>query len=290
MEQMQYNGSQHSQAMISVCAGKNIFGLLVILAILTQLATFVLLKTKQITIDPVDRAAATTMPAATTAPATMPAETGNPENAPAAPPEPAAAPQPAANDGPTTQPQSETFDVEPAGPVHVVSPYVIELAATEPATEPADKAATTQPSQKTRQPRQPMNCTKILQWVLPTTKFIGFVASILLAVSVLLGVNVAIIGQRQGVDKLVSAFFWSLLLVAMLTPWQQIMPGSFASGALYNLGDLRKYYFTGKETFDQVMLYGRLAVYPGAALLVTLIVLAKFCCGRGRSVKTNKAE
>jgi len=70
----------------------------------------------------------------------------------------------------------------------------------------------------------------VLGWVLPATKFVAMACAILLSLTLLLAVKLSLIGQLGGIAKFTSAFFWSLLLLMTVTPWQQVLGGSFASG------------------------------------------------------------
>jgi len=129
--------------------------------------------------------------------------------------------------------------------------------------------------------------TTVLRWTLPATKFIALVAALLLSFSILLGLKLSLIGRLGGVPGFVSSFFWSLVLFAILVPWRQILQSSLASGALFNLGELIEAMETVKTSwgaeppsrFQQAVYYTRFGAYPIAALLVWLVVQAKF--GRG---------
>jgi len=127
-----------------------------------------------------------------------------------------------------------------------------------------------------------------LQWALPATRFCAMVSAILLAISILLAVKLSLLGRLGGVAGMTSAFFWSLILLAILTPWQRVLGGQLVCGAMFNLGELieaaRKvktaWGATDVSLLDTTIYYARFLAYPIVALLVWLIVQAKFARGR----------
>ena len=165
-------------------------------------------------------------------------------------------------------------------------PAARAAAATRPATQPAGKAATTQPADKA--PRLGM-WYRALQWALPATKFMAFAAGMLLVLTLMFAVKIALQGRTGGVGPLMSAFFWSLLLWVFLVPWQQVLAGStFACGALYNLGDVIG--ATGKVAWgakadgsSQALYYARFIAYPAVVVILWVIVQMKFASGLRRA-------
>ncbi|HAU38913.1 MAG TPA: hypothetical protein DCX07_14510 [Phycisphaerales bacterium] len=127
----------------------------------------------------------------------------------------------------------------------------------------------------------------ILMWTLPALKFVAFVSALLLMLTVMFAVKVSLTGRLGGVSGLIAAFFWSLILLAMATPWQQIMNVSFASGVTYNLGDLVKHVGRIKASWgakdvillDRILFYVRFISFPAIAILVMLTLQLRW--GRG---------
>lgn len=117
---------------------------------------------------------------------------------------------------------------------------------------------------------------QLMHWVLPTSKFLGFVSATLLALTMLFAVKIALLGRRAGLATMISAFFWSLILLACLTPWQQVLQGSYASGALYNLDEMRHWNLKDSTVINQVLFFGRFLAYPAVSLLAAVIVAGKF--------------
>ncbi|MCK4602004.1 MAG: hypothetical protein KAU28_06035, partial [Phycisphaerae bacterium] len=127
----------------------------------------------------------------------------------------------------------------------------------------------------------------VLSWLLPATKFLGVVTAMLLALTLLVAMKVSLVGRLGGVAGFVSAFFWSLILLAFVMPWQQILSASFARGVLYNLGQLVKeaqvvkveWGATDVPWWDEPIYYARFIAYPAVAILVWLAVQVKFARG-----------
>lgn len=121
-------------------------------------------------------------------------------------------------------------------------------------------------------------------WALPVTQFLGVVMGILLSVSLLVGLNVALVGRLGGVASLASAFFWSLLLAALLMPWQYAFADSPFSGALFTYGDLYNHTRQIKVAWgaadsgwlDLAFYHVRFLLYPVLAVLIWLLVDLKF--------------
>ncbi len=126
-----------------------------------------------------------------------------------------------------------------------------------------------------------------LKWVLPATKFVALVAAVLLSLMLLLAVKLSLVGKLSGIDGYMSSFLWSLVLGVMLIPWQQLLNFELASGALFNLGQLKAALAQVKPAFGaqdpsriaRLLFYLRFAIYPIAALFVMLAVQVKFARG-----------
>lgn len=124
---------------------------------------------------------------------------------------------------------------------------------------------------------------KTMFWALPVTKFVALAMGTLLVVAMMYAGALSLLGRGHGTAQLIGAFFWSLILLAMLIPWQQVYSASIACGALYNSMELIQAYdlfHTSEPTaWDTVFFYGRFLAYPALAFLVWLIVAMKFAGG-----------
>lgn len=162
-------------------------------------------------------------------------------------------------------------------------PPAAQAVATRPAMHKADRPKALAVAETWRE---------VLHWTMSAAKFLAFVAGILAILTLMFAVKLSIIGRLGGIAGFMSAFFWSLMMLAFLTPWKQILGEGFAVGALYNLGDLIEATATIKPSWgaadvqlvDQIIYYGRFAAYPVLALLLWLDVMLKFASGYRDSI------
>ncbi len=129
----------------------------------------------------------------------------------------------------------------------------------------------------------------IVTWSLAVTKFVALVLAGLLMLTVMFSVKVSLVGRVGATAGFLGAFFWSLILLAILVPWQQILGSGLASGATFNLAQLIR---LGKQIhvswgFDEAtanvlehgIYYARFLAFPCLTLLVLLLVCLKFSRG-----------
>ncbi len=156
--------------------------------------------------------------------------------------------------------------------------------ATVPATAPAAVVrATTQPAAANAADQARM-IEGVLYWALPIAKMAAPLLALLLSLTLLLGVLMILAGRLGGARGMVSAFFWSLILLVLLVPWQAMLPGATIWGVFSDLGEMEahvarfKAAWGGHETAILTH-YLRFLALPGLALLVWLIAGLKFACG-----------
>jgi hypothetical protein len=151
----------------------------------------------------------------------------------------------------------------------------------EEAAPPAAKAAASAPAATgpaTAPAGLPLRATAF--WLLPAVKFTALAASLLLMLILIFLVQLSLVGRLGGAAGFMRAFFLSLILLAMLVPWQQIMNSAFACGALFNLGQLEEARRQLQDDkFSQILHYARFIAYPSLALLVLIAVQIAF--GKG---------
>jgi hypothetical protein len=129
----------------------------------------------------------------------------------------------------------------------------------------------------------------VLCWILPATKYIAMAAGMLLVLTMLTAVQLSLVGRTGGVAGFIGGFFWSLLLLVFLIPWQQVTGSTLACGALYNLGELidwtRPIIWDAKDAtlLTKVLYYDRFIGYPVFILLLSLVVQMKFIRGWRRA-------
>ncbi len=146
--------------------------------------------------------------------------------------------------------------------------------------KPADPAAAD------RAARYEAILLKALAW----TRFVGFVSALLLSLTLSFTARISLVDRLGGVSGFVPAMFWSLLVAAMVTPWQDILSAPHAWGALTDYLELVSAVAEVKQTWgafeptrtDRILHVGRMAVYPGLALLGLLIAQFRFARGYRR--------
>ena len=270
------NGEQYRQALASTRAAKNVFWWLIFVALAVQLAGLVLIRFVKV----VDESGKMRRLMAAARPAVA-------EPAPPAEPAPT----------PTTQPDqaAPTPQTGPAGPV-ATSTVVNADAAAIPEEAPqvvfygTSKALRAEPVDAAAEA-----WLATLNWAMPAAKFAALAAGMLLVLTLLLAVKLALLGRMPGVAALVSAFFWSLLLWMLLIPWQQTLAGStFACGALSNCTDLMeagaKLAGAKANWFTCTVYYARFAAYPLLAVVLWLLVQAKFARGYRQAMGMESPE
>ena len=122
------------------------------------------------------------------------------------------------------------------------------------------------------------------QWVLAVTEFAAMVFGVLLLSSLGLAVQITLAGRLGGVEALVSAFFWAVLLLVFLVPWQYAFASSPFSGALFDYNDLYGFTREVKASWGAtnvpwlklIAYHGRFLAYPIVAVLIWLLVDLKF--------------
>ena len=152
-----------------------------------------------------------------------------------------------------------------------------------------------------------------VSWAFPFSAFIGIVVGCLYVLTLLIGLKISLAGRLEGAAGLTKGFFWSLLFLAILLPWQSILVHEVAGqqmpmlrtvpGVMYGLDELKQriavrtkpeYPVKDRELKDKekeaveedkgptvdVPKEARLAVrfilYPIAALLLLLAAQSKY--------------
>ena len=122
----------------------------------------------------------------------------------------------------------------------------------------------------------------LLEYGLPGSRFGALLLCLLLVLMVMFAVKLSLVERIGGVAGFISAFNWSLILLMMLVPWRPILDSSLSCGALFNFTELIRADSAlgdAPSQIDQVLFYARFIAYPCLALLVCLVVQAKFARG-----------
>jgi len=124
--------------------------------------------------------------------------------------------------------------------------------------------------------------------VLPAARFVAVVSAMLLAVAFMQAYWAALVGRLGGVSSFLSAFWWSVILLALLVPWDQVFPSAWAVPALFGLDfhripELKQEWIAQRGQMPGLILYyARFIGYPVIAVLFWLVAMVKFGRGYGR--------
>ncbi len=113
--------------------------------------------------------------------------------------------------------------------------------------------------------------------------FIAFMAAVLYCLTLLMNLKISLTGKLGGINHITRAFFCSLFLLAVLTPWQTLLPG-VVIGAIYLPAELLGDAWSKAATsgFWKTLLYLR---FVGLWLVVVWLLV----CAQMRSIKWARA-
>ncbi len=117
---------------------------------------------------------------------------------------------------------------------------------------------------------------------LPVARFAGLAAGVLLILTYLVGINICLGGRMGGICHATSAFFWSIVLVALLFPWRDLVPGTTIElpDAFFGLEQLRQGLDNlPYDALSAVLHYGRFFGCPILALLAGVVSGVRFGMG-----------
>jgi hypothetical protein len=120
----------------------------------------------------------------------------------------------------------------------------------------------------------------VLKYLTGLIDFAGVVVPLVLAVNLWFIVSVMLVGRLLGVSRLVSAFFWCILLLVLLFPWQAfLMNQTFTSnefkipGVLYTWSELAVRGRLHPQGISLAILYwARFVGWPILAIVIVVIV------------------
>lgn len=191
----------------------------------------------------------------------------------------------------------KVFGVKP-GETPAAAPVAAPAAAptSAPAPAPVPVVQPAAPSDLSQLPQAAALKQYFLLYVVGVTDFLGIVVAVVLMLTLLLIVNVMLVGQAIGVSQLTSAFVWSIVLAALLFPWQAFLNVNGLAdvswkipGILYNFDELKRSVLFDKTFSLPVYLkWGRFVVAPLIGIFLLLMVQAK--SSRGLRMALGEAE
>jgi hypothetical protein len=138
---------------------------------------------------------------------------------------------------------------------------------------------------------------QMLKYIIGLSGFFGLMFSILLSLTLLLLLNIMLIGRLIGISHVTSAFMWSLVVLVLVFPWQAFMnnqdltrPEFKVPGVLYNWDEV-----THNANFEwsqglhvNVLRWARFLIMPIVTLVLVLTVLTK--SGKGLRMALGEAS
>ncbi len=120
----------------------------------------------------------------------------------------------------------------------------------------------------------------LIELLLPLAEFVGQVSCALLALCFLASAQVCLAGGLGGVRGSLSAFFWMLVLLALLFPWERWFHGEYqVPGVFLSFAELKDYTPEFSSRLTHVLSYVRFLGYPLLALLIAFVGDGRY--GRG---------
>ena len=126
----------------------------------------------------------------------------------------------------------------------------------------------------------------LLRTVLPLTEFVGQVSCALLAICYLTSSLVCMAGGLGGIRGSLSAFFWILVLLALLFPWARWLGGVQVPGIYITEAELTGLPTGPMARLPEVLLYARFLGYPALALVIALLGNARY----GRAIRLVRLQ
>jgi len=128
----------------------------------------------------------------------------------------------------------------------------------------------------------------VLEYLIGVTSFLGIALTIVLAIVLLLIVKIMLVGRLIGVSRLTSAFIWTVVLAALLFPWQAFWPDNEfkfkVPGALYTWNELVSRVNDQPSRDAAVLFWARFVGFPLLALIILLAIQVKSLRGLKQSL------
>lgn len=131
---------------------------------------------------------------------------------------------------------------------------------------------------------------QLLRFTMSGTMFLAPILGALLMLTYMFAVKLVLIGRLDGLGALLSTFYWSLFLLALLTPWQRIFNSTFTCGMAADLEELIRWTSYNKRSWlgrnpplwGQIAYFARFLAYPILVMMVWTVTQLKFARGYGQ--------
>jgi len=158
--------------------------------------------------------------------------------------------------------------------------------------EPGEAARKPAPLTAEQRRRRALYYRNLTAGLLRPARVIGVLSAMLLAVTVFIYLQIALLGRLAGIRQLTRALFVLLLFLWTVLPWESVFEG-FRTSALFNFEMLLEAHTArlGVATQDwvaQLMYFSEFLVMPVAAVLLLAWSGIQFASGYNRSVLANE--
>ncbi len=143
---------------------------------------------------------------------------------------------------------------------------------------PTIEPAVTQPTTESTTTTTNLRWQALLEYLVGLTAFLGIALTGVLAIVLLLIVKIMLVGRLIGVSRLTSAFIWTVVLAALLLPWQAFWTNYDFKipGALYTWDELvHRVNFRADRNDQTVLFWARFVAFPVLALIILLAIQVK---------------
>jgi hypothetical protein len=123
----------------------------------------------------------------------------------------------------------------------------------------------------------------VMVWLYPLAKFLGFVGASMLVLTLMLAAILSVSATGKEAPLMIGAFFWGIIILALASPWQDLLRGALLQGSLYNLQDLVDWIgrirpLNGESVSSAKLMhfFVRFLGLPLATLVAVIFVKARF--------------
>jgi hypothetical protein len=163
---------------------------------------------------------------------------------------------------------------------------VLQVSATSVTVDAGSAGSATVSTPPTTTPSIRGNPMSLLQYVIGICDFIGIAGAVVLSLVLLLLTGIMLVGRLIGVGRMTSAFLLSLVIVALMFPWQAFLnnanldaPDFKVPGILYTWDELTNArigaHFDTSDALRAILRWGRYAALPLATAIILLVIQVK---------------
>jgi hypothetical protein len=123
---------------------------------------------------------------------------------------------------------------------------------------------------------------KVMKLTLPVAGFVGLVCAAVLILLTIVGIQVNLIGRMPAMATMISAFYWSIITVALLFPWGSLINeplsqvGDRIPWLFFTYGEIERAVRAGGDDGVQMLIWLRFMVWPVVSLAAAWMTGARF--------------